>query len=98
MTWADSTPANLCGSFKAVVSSAGTRVQLDDNTCSSCTIRSEASNTGLIFVGNKLVSSSNGFELSAGESISVDIKNTNLIYIDAAVNTDGVSVFWVNLV
>lgn len=88
-------PGTSIGSFRKTVTTAGTRVQLDSNACTSCTIKALIANAGKIYPGNVAVSSSNGFELSAGESISLDITNTNLVYIDSSVNGDGVSVVFV---
>lgn len=84
------------GSAKTTVTTAGTRVQLGTNTCSSITIKALSTNTGLIYVGTSTVASSNGFQLSAGESISLDITNTNLVYIDSAVNGEGITSIWIN--
>jgi len=78
------------------VTTAGTRVQLASNACSSVTVKAKSTNTGLIYVGGSSVSSSNGFILSAGDSISIDITNTNLLYIDSSVNGEGVSFIFLN--
>lgn len=84
------------GSFQKTVTTAGTRVQLDTNTSKSVTIKAKTTNTGLIYVGNVAVTSSNGFILSAGDTISLDISNTNLVYIDSSVDAEGVSVAFAN--
>jgi hypothetical protein len=78
--------------FQKAVTTAGTRVQLDTNTCKWMIIKSKATNTGLIYVGSVAVTSSNGYILTAGEAISFDGTNTNLFYIDSSVNGEGVSV------
>lgn len=84
------------GHFQTNVTTAGTRVQLASNACASVTIKAKSTNTGAIYVGNVAVTSLNGFILNAGESISMDITNTNLVYIDSAVNGEGVSSLFVN--
>ena len=86
-----------CGSGKTTVTTAGTRVVLSTSqTIKSLTIKALTANTGTIYVGNSAVSSSNGFQLNSGDSVSFDINNLNLVYIDSSVNTQSVSYMWVN--
>lgn len=74
------------------VATAGTKVQLPSYTCREVTIIAKKTNTGNIFVGGSDVSSSvYGVALSANESFTFAINNTNLIYIDASVSGEGVS-------
>ena len=75
-----------------VVAVAGTRVQLSivSVTCKGVIIQSLSTNTGLIFIGGITVSNANGVELTAGESVSVDIDDLNKIYLDASVNGEGI--------
>ena len=69
----------------------GTAIVLANSTSiKSVSIQALPTNTGNVFVGNSSVNSSNGYILGAGESIAVDINNLNLIYIDVAVNNEGV--------
>jgi hypothetical protein len=42
------------------------------------------SNNGVVYLGIFGVTNSNGFELSAGESISISIDNTNRLYAIAS--------------
>ena len=56
-------------------------------------IQGLSSNTDLVYVGDSGVSSSNGYELSAGQVVSLAIDDVATVYIDAAVNGEGVS--WV---
>lgn len=77
---------------KTTVTTAGTRVPLAaSTTCVSVTIKALATNTGIIYVGSSTVASSNGFELAAGDSVSLDIANLNTVNIDSSVNGQGVS-------
>jgi len=79
-------------SGKTTVTTAGTRVVLaSSQAVQSVTIKALSSNTGLIYVGNSSVASSNGYQLSAGDSISMDVANLNTVNIDSAVNGEGVS-------
>lgn len=82
---------------KKLVTTAGTRVTLaSSTTCKSVTIKALRSNTGLIYVGDSAVSSSNGLELSAGESVNLDIANLQTVNIDSTVNGEGVTYLGVN--
>lgn len=92
----DITPLSSCGSGKTTVTTAGVRVALSSSTpISSVTIKACIANTGIIYIGNSTVTSSNGFELSAGDTISLDIDNLSDVYIDSSVNTQSVTYMWV---
>lgn len=81
----------LNGRLKSVTT-AGTRVQLDNIPCKEVTIIARKGNTGSIFVGGIDVSSTVfGVELDADQSFTFSISNSNLIYIDSSVNGEGVS-------
>ena len=56
----------------------------------SVTIMAQAGNSGNIYVGNSLVSSSSGYILDAGDTIEIKIANLSTIYIDSSVNGEGV--------
>ena len=74
------------------VTTAGTRVTLASSTsCKSVTIKAKIANTGTIYVGDTSVSSSNGFALAAGETVSLDIANLNTVNLDASVSGEGVT-------
>jgi len=72
---------------------AATRVQVSatSTSISSISVKALSTNTGLVYVGDVTVDSSNGRELQAGESVDIDITNLNLIYIDVSVNGEGIS-------
>ena len=78
------------------VATAGTAVQLQTSANLSLTIKSLAANTGLIYVGDSGVTSANGFELSAGDSVSIAVSQNNLIWIDASVSGEKVCVIAVS--
>ena len=85
-------PYSIVGSGVQTVTTAGTRVALASTTAiKSVTVRAKSVNTGLIYVGSSIVESSNGFQLSSGETVSIDIDNLSKVYIDSAVNGEGVS-------
>ena len=75
------------------VTTAGTEVALASSTAltSGVTVKAKASNTGLIYVGLNGVSSSTGFQLAAGEQIFIEIDNLATVYVDSAVNGEGVT-------
>tara|TARA_Y100000310_G_C20660306_1_gene804374 strand:+ start:1876 stop:2331 length:456 start_codon:yes stop_codon:yes gene_type:complete len=73
------------------VTTAGSRVNFVSLASLSITIKALAGNTGLIYVGGNTVDSSNGFELSAGDSISLAIDNHDEIWIDSSVSGEGIS-------
>ena len=82
---------------KTTVTTAGTRVTLAaSQAVKSVTIKALSTNTGLIYVGNSSVASTNGYQLAAGDTISLDISNLNTVNIDSAVNGEGVSYLGVN--
>jgi len=73
------------------VTTAGSRVNFVSLASLSITIKALVGNTGLIYVGGNTVDSSNGFELSAGDSISLAIDNHDEIWIDSSVSGEGIS-------
>ncbi|MEH6941528.1 hypothetical protein [Bacillus sp. JJ722] len=76
----------------AKVTTSGARVKLPANPCREVTIIALKGNTGSIYVGGANVSSTVfGVELLENESITIAVNNTDLIYIDASVNGEGVS-------
>jgi hypothetical protein len=84
-------------SGKTTVTTAGTRVALaGTTTIKSVTIKALITNTGLIYVGSSAVASTNGFQLSAGDSVSLDISDPSVINIDSDVNGEGVTYITVN--
>lgn len=82
---------------KTTVTTAGTRVTLSGSTTiKSVTVKALSTNTGFIYVGNATVAASNGHQLLAGDSISMDIANLTTVNIDSSVNGEGVTYFGVN--
>ncbi len=85
-------PYSILGNGVQTVTSAGTAVQLASSSAiKTITIRSNSTNTSLIYVGTSSVAAANGFQLSPQETVSLDIANIGSIWIDAAVNGEGVS-------
>lgn len=84
------------GTGQKTVSAAGTAEQLTAQACKAVSIAAKAANTGNIFIGGSTVSSANGRILAPGDSIDLAIDNLNRLYIDAAVNGEGISYLWVS--
>lgn len=78
---------------KVTVTTAGTRVQLSGTSKPSkaVVIRALETNTGLVYVGDSTVASTNGHRLSPGESVGLEIADLTNVYLDSAVNGEGIS-------
>lgn len=91
LTTTTATPTTLYNGRKTVTT-AGTRVTLaSSQAIKSVAIKALITNTGLIYVGDTTVASSNGFSLSAGDTISLDIANLATVNLDSSVNGEGVT-------
>ena len=81
------------------VSSAGTRVQVNNvtNRVKQEQFKALAGNSGLAYVGVSDVSASLGYELSAGNTVSLNFGEfggsvpSNIFYVDVATNNDKIS-------
>lgn len=77
---------------KTTVTTAGTRVALaSTQAITSVVVKALAANTGIIYVGNVTVASTNGFALAAGDSVALDIANLATVYLDSSTNTQSVT-------
>ena len=78
---------------KKVVASAGTQEALAGSTVlkHSVTIKALAANTNNVYVGSSTVSAANGYVLDAGETLTLQITNLDLVYIDVDTNGEGVT-------
>lgn len=88
------------GSGSNTVTTAGSRVQLSAISvpCKKVIIQSASGNTGNTFVGDSTVSSSNGLVMYPGSATSFILtpSNLNLLWIDSAVNGEGVIYYYEN--
>ena len=85
------------------VATAGTELPLvtASTHCKGFKITAKAANSGVVYLGDSTVSSSNGFQLAAGASVTLQDLYPNIndgvfvdlanIYVDAANNNDGVT-------
>ena len=76
------------------VASAGTAEQLPDVECLWATIQAKTGNTNPVFLGDSSVDSTNGYELSALESIVVPVSNLSLLWLDVTTNGEGVNIMY----
>ena len=78
---------------KVSVTTPGTEVRLASSSTPvrGVSVKARAGNTGLVFIGPSGVSSSNGYELSAGESVEFLFTDLHDIWIDAANGGEGVT-------
>ena len=88
------------GTDRKVVAAAGTAVQLQNHACKQVAITGETDNTGAIWIGDASVdetpTSQKGIIVYASQTVTLSISNTNLLYIDSAVNGDGVAYAYFN--
>ncbi len=78
--------------FITDIPTAGSRVQLADNTIVAGIFQAPSTNSGNVYVGGSNVSSTVfGAELQPGQMAGFAGDNTNLIYIDAATSGDDVA-------
>lgn len=86
-----SAPSTLLNN-KVTVTTAGTRVALAGSTSiKSVSVKALSTNTGKIYLGNSTVASTNGMQLDAGDSATVEIDNLSKVFIDSDVNGEGVT-------
>ena len=92
-------------SFRKAVTTAGTREQLttSERFVTAVTIQAVRANTNNVYVGDNQVSSANGIELDAGESITLSADAYGLagatidmsaIWLDVDTSSEGVNVFY----
>lgn len=88
--------ASTVGTAAATVATAGTAQRLATHTCTSVTVRALATNMGTVYLGAADVTSLNGFPLAPGDAISMDVTNTDTLYLNATANADGARYLWVS--
>jgi hypothetical protein len=79
---------------KQTVSTIGSKVQLPNYVCTKVTIVALKDNLGSVFIGGSDVSPTVfGAELEAKDSVTIEVANTNLIYLTSSVAGEGISYF-----
>lgn len=88
------------GDGRAVVTTAGTRVQLPDQECTRVHITAETDNTEVVVVGGSTVvaslSTRRGTPLYATDDFTIYVANLNQIWIDSTVNGEGITYSYEN--
>ena len=84
-------PTVICNGQKTIPSAGSSDRLRTSLAVLSITVKAHKANTGNVFVGDSGVTSANGFILSPGDSVSFDIDDVADVYIDAAINGEGVS-------
>lgn len=84
--------AAILSGQQAVTASA---VALASNSCRKVIVKALQGNQFAIFIGPSGVSTSTGYELGPGESVTLELSNTNLVFVIAA--QTGASVSWAAL-
>lgn len=76
---------------KTTVTTAGTAVRVGSGSIKSVVIKALSTNTGFIYVGTEAVTSANGFQLKAADSVGLDIDSLDKVWINSSVNAEGVT-------
>jgi hypothetical protein len=78
---------------KKLVTTAGVRVALATTQAisSGVTIKALVGNTGVIYVGDSTVASTNGLALAPGDTIFLEIANLTTVNLDSSVSGEGVT-------
>jgi len=93
----DVQPGSAIGSGRQTVAAAGTGVQLTTTSTPilGVIIKALITNTGDIYVGGAGVAAASGYPLAPGEFVGLDVDNLTDVWIDAAVNGEGVSYIYI---
>jgi hypothetical protein len=70
-----------------------TAAALASNACRKALIKALVANSINVYVGPSGITTSTGYELGPGEAVTLDITNTNLVFVIAS--TTGASVSWI---
>jgi hypothetical protein len=70
----------------------GTAAALATHECVQIIVKALSSNPLPVYIGPSTVTTTNGFELSAGESVVVEVEKVEFLYVIAA--STGSSVCW----
>lgn len=82
---------------KKTIATAGTQEAIAaSQAVKSVTVKALSTNTGLVYVGKSTVASTDGYQLSARESVSLDVSNLSSVYVDVDTNGEGVTYIAIN--
>jgi len=83
--------ARIATNGQNTATAGSAEVIASDTAVSSCCVKALIGNAGDVYIGTSTVSSSNGYELNAGEAICLDVDNTADIFYDVDTTGQGVS-------
>lgn len=69
-----------------MTSNTGAGVALPIQGCHSLTVKADINNVGLVYVGDSAVTAGTGFDLTAGESVTLPVCDASTIYHMASLN------------
>jgi hypothetical protein len=103
VTLADNDPLTLAQAIPTTigegtkdVTTAGTAEALGASiACKTVYIRAKATNTDAVYIGGSGVSSADGIELFANDSVELKISNIATVFVDSIVNGEGVGFTYV---
>ena len=87
--WNTAVPKRVFNEHKTVTNPGTAEALGADQPIRSVVIKALKSNTGIIYVGNEDVDSTNGLELESGESVPFDIDNLNKFWLDVEAGHGG---------
>jgi hypothetical protein len=92
--------AGAVGDGTTTVTTAGTRVQLADNSCRRVWVQANSANTGVMVVGGSTVvaaeATRQGTALWPTQGAWFNVSNTNLLYVDSTVNGEKIHWYYEN--
>lgn len=88
------TPSTIGHISNNAVTVAPVQIDATSNPCKKCIITANENNTGWIRVGGSSLTVTTGILIYAGESIELDIDNSNKIYVAAEVADEDVSAIY----
>lgn len=85
---------SFCGYGRLLVAAAGTnqRITTHSSKVAAILIKALTTNGGIIYVGfDDEVSAATGYELEAGDPLTIPIDDINKVWFDSSVNGEGIS-------
>jgi len=77
---------------QSVLTESALQLTTDDVVCQvGVTIRTHTTNNGYVYIGNSDVTTANGYQLAAGQSVTLNVNNVKNIYAVGSVNPQTVS-------
>jgi hypothetical protein len=86
--WSELTAAT----YQATADNQLVQAALTDQFIKGCLLKAGISNAGTVWIGGSGTTSSDGFPLKAGETLSLTINNLSILYILFAKNNDTIVV------